>query len=120
MRGSMVVGRVGALAVALGVGTALATGVASADTTDPESPGTTSVSADAQPESPPAGAPETESRKADATEIESTETSGSTSRRGLQPGVADLERTIRRFVERGVAMSTGGALSSARAARDTT
>lgn len=117
------VGRVGALAVAIGVGVAVSTGygVASADNTPgPDPSGTPSIAADSQP------GPTTKSLTDDssvgtvtspqlsASKSTASKSTATNSTKSAKPGGADLGRAIRRFVEKGVTMSTGGALHSAR------
>ncbi len=117
------VGRVGALAVAIGVGVAVSTGygVASADNTPgPDPSGTPSVAADSQP------GPTTKSLTDDSTvetamspqlsasKSTASKSAATNSTKSPTPGGADLGGAIRRFVEKGVTMSTGGALHSAR------
>ena len=89
MHAAFCVGRVGALAVALGVGAAVATGVASADTPEPSDATSVSSATQQQPQ-PDTAAPPKRVRK-------------------VGP---DLARVVRDIVERGVAVGSGGALTS--------
>ena len=101
------VGRVGGLAVALGVGAAVATGqgVASASPTDSTSPTSESTTQESQDSGPGSGAtPNT--NKAPEPEVSTPEkTSTSTPRDSLKSATT-------RIAELGKALSTGGALTS--------
>jgi len=113
------VSRVGGLAVALGLGVAVATGYGVASADDMSGPDSSdsqpSVPADAQAGSSTTNSPVTGSSTGTTRSTQSpTSTSTKTSKRGR----FDLGSTLRRYVDRGVAVSTAGALSGAKTSKD--
>jgi len=106
MAAAKYVGRVGALAVATGVGVAVASGVASADTSGPAAD-PPSVSADS-PGSSTVDAAGKDSGQGTGESPKST-------KRIPKPDREDLGRIVRRIVDKGVALGTGGAHLHAKA-----
>ena len=109
------VGRVGGLAVALGVGAAVASGqgVASASPTESTSPTSESSTSESSEESGSGTTPDTNSTDNSPTSEDSSEAESPTpTSRGA------LKSTATRIAELGKALSTGGALTSKKVTKD--